>query len=323
MIDVQHLSKDYLLKRKKPGLGGALKGLLRTEYETIHAVKDLSFHIDAGEIVGFIGPNGAGKSTTIKMMSGILTPTQGNVLIGGEDITKHRKEVVRNIGVVFGQRSQLNWDLRLGESFELLKHIYQISQTDYDRTLDVMDSILQIREIIDQPVRQMSLGQRVKGDLVAAMLHSPKVLFLDEPTIGLDVSAKYSLRKFIKEINQARKTTVILTTHDLGDIQELCERLIIINHGVIMEDGNLPQIVDRIAPFKTLVVEYYDEKVPEHARCEMTEHTGNTARYQFMKKEITAADIITDQTKKKPIKDISIEEAGIDDIIRIAYGTND
>ena len=321
MIDVQHLSKDYLLKRKKPGLGGALKGLLRTEYETIHAVKDLSFHIDAGEIVGFIGPNGAGKSTTIKMMSGILTPTQGNVLIGGEDITKHRKEVVRNIGVVFGQRSQLNWDLRLGESFELLKHIYQISQADYDRTLDVMDSILQIREIIDQPVRQMSLGQRVKGDLVAAMLHSPKVLFLDEPTIGLDVSAKYALRKFIREINQARKTTVILTTHDLGDIQELCERLIIINHGVMMEDGNLSQIVDRIAPYKTLVVEYYDETAPVHEKCEMTEHTGNIARYRFMKKELTAADIIADLSKIKPIKDVSIEEAGIDDIIRIAYGT--
>ena len=321
MIDVQNLSKDYLLKRKKPGLGGAVIGLLRTEYETIHAVKDLSFHIEAGEIVGFIGPNGAGKSTTIKMMSGILTPTQGSVLIGGEDITKHRKEVVRNIGVVFGQRSQLNWDLRLGESFELLKHIYQISQADYDRTLDVMDSILQIREIIDQPVRQMSLGQRVKGDLVAAMLHSPKVLFLDEPTIGLDVSAKYALRKFIREINQARKTTVILTTHDLGDIQELCERLIIINHGVMMEDGNLSQIVDRIAPYKTLVVEYYDETAPVHEKCEMTEHTGNIARYRFMKKELTAADIIADLSKIKPIKDVSIEEAGIDDIIRIAYGT--
>ena len=278
MIDVQNLSKDCLLKRKKPGLRGAVKGLLRTEYETIHAVKDLSFHIDEGEIVGFIGPNGAGKSTTIKMMSGILTPTQGNVLIGGRDITKHRKEAVRNIGVVFGQRSQLNWDLRLGESFELLKHIYQISREDYDRTMDVMDSILRIREIIDQPVRQMSLGQRVKGDLVAAMLHSPKVLFLDEPTIGLDVSAKYALRKFIREINQVRKTTVILTTHDLGDIQELCERLIIINHGVMMEDGNLSQIVDRIAPYKTLVVEYYDETAPVHEKCEMTEHTGNIAR---------------------------------------------
>lgn len=321
MIDVQSLSKDYLLKRKKPGIRGALKGLLKTEYETIHAVKDLSFHINAGEIVGFIGPNGAGKSTTIKMMSGILTPTQGNVLIGGEDITKHRKEVVRNIGVVFGQRSQLNWDLRLGESFELLKHIYQIRQTEYDHTLDVMDSILGIREIIDQPVRQMSLGQRVKGDLVASMLHSPKVLFLDEPTIGLDVSAKYSLRKFIREINEARKTTVILTTHDLGDIQELCERLIIINHGVMMEDGNLSQIVDRIAPYKTVVVEYYDEIAPEHEKCEMTEHTGNIAKYRFMKNDLTAAEIIADLSKIKTVKDVSIEEAGIDDIIRIAYGT--
>ena len=321
MIDVQNLSKDCLLKRKKPGLRGAVKGLLRTEYETIHAVKDLSFHIDEGEIVGFIGPNGAGKSTTIKMMSGILTPTQGNVLIGGRDITKHRKEAVRNIGVVFGQRSQLNWDLRLGESFELLKHIYQISREDYDRTMDVMDSILRIREIIDQPVRQMSLGQRVKGDLVAAMLHSPKVLFLDEPTIGLDVSAKYALRKFIREINQVRKTTVILTTHDLGDIQELCERLIIINHGVMMEDGNLSQIVDRIAPYKTLVVEYYDETAPVLEKCEMTEHTGNIARYQFMKKELTAADIIADLSRIKPIKDVSIKEAGIDDIINITYGT--
>ena len=322
MIDMQNLCKDYLLKHKKPGLRGALQGLIRTEYETIHAVKDLSFHIDAGEIVGFIGPNGAGKSTTIKMMSGILTPTKGSVLIDGVDIAKHRKEVVRNIGVVFGQRSQLNWDLRLGESFELLKHIYQIDQKEYERTLDVMDEILGIREIIDQPVRQMSLGQRVKGDLVAAMLHSPGVLFLDEPTIGLDVSAKYSLRKFIREINQVRKTTVILTTHDLGDIQELCERLIIINHGVMMEDGNLSQIVDRIAPFKTLVVEYYDENAPAHEKCEMTEHTGNIAKYRFMKKDLTAAEIIADLSKIKPVKDVSIEEAGIDDIIRIAYHMN-
>ena len=321
MIDVKNLSKDYLLKKKEAGLKGALKGLVKTHYEVIHAVRDLSFHIDKGEIVGFIGPNGAGKSTTIKMMSGILTPTQGSVLIDGEDITKHRKQVVRNIGVVFGQRSQLNWDLRLGESFELLKHIYQIDQAEYEKTLEVMDSILGIKEIIDKPVRQMSLGQRVKGDLVASMLHSPKVLFLDEPTIGLDVSSKFALRKFIKEINQVRKTTVILTTHDLGDIKELCERLIIINHGVMMEDGNLTQIVDRIAPYKTLVVEYYDEEAPQHERCEMTEHEGNIAKYRFMKEDMTAADLIEDLSKRKDIKDISIEEAGIDDIIKIAYGS--
>ena len=319
MIDVQNLRKDYILKKKEPGLKGALKGLVKREHIPIHAVKDLTFHIDKGEIVGFIGPNGAGKSTTIKMMSGILTPTKGSVLINGRDITKHRKEVVRNIGVVFGQRSQLNWDLRLQESFELLKHIYRIEQKDYEKTIDVMDDILGIKEILDKPVRQMSLGQRVKGDLVASMLHSPKVLFLDEPTIGLDVSSKYSLRKFIKEINKVRNTTVILTTHDLGDIQELCERLIIINHGVMMEDGNLTEITDRIAPYKTLVVEYYDETAPEHEKCEMTEHNGNVAKYKFMKADITAADIIADLSKTKSIKDVSIEEAGIDDVIKIAY----
>ena len=321
MIEAQNLCKDYALKLKEPGLKGALKGLVMPGYKTIHAVRDLSFHIGKGEIVGFIGPNGAGKSTTIKMMSGILTPTKGRVLIEGRDISKYRKDVVRNIGVVFGQRSQLNWDLRLGESFELLKHIYQIDQADFDRTLDDLDQILGIREIIDKPVRQMSLGQRVKGDLVASMIHSPGVLFLDEPTIGLDVSAKYALRKFIKEINRVRKTTVILTTHDLGDIQELCERLIIINHGVMMEDGNLSEIVDRIAPYKTLVVEYYDESAPEHPGCEMTEHDGNVAKYKFLKKDLTAAEIIADLSNIKTIKDVSIEEAGIDDIIKIAYGS--
>lgn len=321
MIEAQNLCKDYALKLKEPGLKGALKGLVMPGYKTIHAVRELSFHIGKGEIVGFIGPNGAGKSTTIKMMSGILTPTKGSVLIAGRDISKYRKEVVRNIGVVFGQRSQLNWDLRLGESFELLKHIYQIDQADFDRTLDDLDQILGIREIIDKPVRQMSLGQRVKGDLVASMIHSPGVLFLDEPTIGLDVSAKYALRKFIKEINRVRKTTVILTTHDLGDIQELCERLIIINHGVMMEDGNLSEIVDRIAPYKTLVVEYYDESAPEHPGCEMTEHDGNVAKYKFLKKDLTAAEIIADLSNIKTIKDVSIEEAGIDDIIKIAYGS--
>ena len=320
MIDVENLCKDYVLKSKEPGLKGAMKGLVKPNHKIIHAVKDLSFHIDTGEIVGFIGPNGAGKSTTIKMMSGILTPTQGQVLIDGRNISKHRKEVVKDIGVVFGQRSQLNWDLRLGESFELLKHIYQINQKEYDKTLDELDQILGIKELLDKPVRQMSLGQRVKGDLVASMIHSPKVLFLDEPTIGLDVSAKYALRKFIKEINKVRHTTVILTTHDLGDIQELCERLIVINSGVLMEDGNLSEIVDRIAPYKTLVVEYYDEVAPEHTRCKLIAQDGNVAKYRFMKKDVTAAEIIADLSKEKTIKDVSIEETGIDDIIKIVYG---
>jgi len=320
MIRVENLCKDYHIVKKAPGIKGAIKGLISAEKTTLKAVDNLNFSVNKGEIVGFIGPNGAGKSTTIKMMSGILTPSSGAVYIDGVDIAKKRKEVVRNIGVVFGQRTQLNWDLRLGETFELLRHIYQIEKREYLETIDVMDDILGIKELIDKPVRQMSLGQRVKGDLVASMLHSPDVLFLDEPTIGLDVSSKYALRKFIKEINKVKQTTVILTTHDLSDIQELCERLIIINHGRMMEDGNLSDITDRIAPYKTLVVEYYDGDVPCHDRCELIEHKDNIAKYRFMKADITAADLIADLSKKKNIRDISIEEAGIDDIIRIAYG---
>ncbi|MBS7329421.1 MAG: AAA family ATPase, partial [Lachnospiraceae bacterium] len=204
---------------------------------------------------------------------------------------------------------------------ELLRHIYEIDRDEYEKTLEVMDEILGIKEIINKPVRQMSLGQRVKGDLVAAMLHSPEVLFLDEPTIGLDVNTKFALRKFIKEINRVNKTTIVLTTHDLGDIEELCERLVIINHGKIIEDGNLLDITDRIAPYKTLVVEYYDdENIPNHENSTLDKVEGNVARYRFMKNDITAAALIAELSNKKKMKDVAIEEAGIDEIIRIAYG---
>ena len=320
VIEVKHISKSYKVLKKSKGIAGALKGLVTRESTLVQAVSDLSFTINAGEIVGFIGPNGAGKSTTIKMMTGILTPSDGQILINGVDIQQKRKEVVRDIGVIFGQRSQLNWDLRLGESYELLRHIYQIDKSSYEETLDIMDQILSVKELLDKPVRQMSLGQRVKADLVAAMLHSPDVLFLDEPTIGLDITSKYALRKFVKEINEKKGTTIVLTTHDLSDIEQLCDRLIIINHGRLMEDGNLKEIIDRIAPYKTLVVEYYDEFAPEHDKCEMCFHEANVAKYRFGKKDITAARLIEELSQKAQIKDVSIEEAGIDDIIRIAYG---
>lgn len=320
MIEVNHICKSYRVLKKGKGILGALKGLVTRESTLVPAVADLSFTIKAGEIVGFIGPNGAGKSTTIKMMTGILTPSSGEILIGGKDIQKKRKEVVRNIGVIFGQRSQLNWDLRLGESYELLRHIYQIDKQQYGETIEVMDQILGVKELLDKPVRQMSLGQRVKADLVAAMLHSPEVLFLDEPTIGLDIASKYALRKFVKEINEKRGTTIILTTHDLADIEQLCNRLIIINHGHLMEDGNLSEIVNRIAPYKTLVVEYYDEYAPEHDKGEMYFHEANVAKYRFGKNEITAARLIEELSAKAQIRDVSIEKAGIDDIIRVAYG---
>ena len=319
MIEIKNLSKEYHITKKEEGIKGALKSLVKRDTTVVPAVKNLNFDIDKGEIVGFIGPNGAGKSTTIKMMSGILTPTSGQVLIAGEDITKHRKEVVQNIGVVFGQRTQLNWDLRLSESFELLRHIYRVDKEDYMNVLDTMDEILGIKELLCKPVRQMSLGQRIKGDLVAAMIHSPKVLFLDEPTIGLDVSSKYALRKFIKEINARRGTTIILTTHDLGDIQELCNRIIIIN-GELVEDGNLSNIVNRIAPYKTLTVQYYNEKIPLSGIAELIETDGNIAKYRFKKSETTAAKVIEDLSLKASIQDISVEEVRIEEIIRIAYG---
>lgn len=319
MIQVTNLRKDFKISKKEKGLAGALKNLIRTEKQTVEAVKDISFTIEKGEIVAFLGPNGAGKSTTIKMLSGILTPTGGQIFINGKEPYKNRKEVVQDLGVVFGQRTQLNWDLRLGESFELLRHIYQIDKETYEENLRVMDEILGISEIINTPVRQLSLGQRMRGDLVAAMLHSPSVLFLDEPTIGLDVDGKYAIRKFIKEINKVKGTTVILTTHDLGDVQELCKRLIIINHGTIIEDGPLDELVERIAPYKDLVVEFYDEEMVEHSQAELYSREGNVAKYRFRKEDISAVQLIQEISEQKLIKDVAIEEAKIDDIIRIAY----
>lgn len=319
MIQVIDLRKDYQVTKKEKGFAGALKNLVKSEKQTVEAVKDINFQIEKGEIVAFLGPNGAGKSTTIKMLSGILTPTSGQIFINGKEPYKKRKEVVKDLGVVFGQRTQLNWDLRLGESFELLRHIYQIDKAVYEKNLKIMDEILQIFEIIDTPARQLSLGQRMRGDLVAAMLHSPSVLFLDEPTIGLDVDGKYAIRKFIKEINRVKGTTVILTTHDLGDVQELCKRLIIINHGMIIEDGPLEELVERIAPYKDLVVEYYDEQFVEHPKAELYSREGNVAKYRFHKEDIMAAQLIREISEQKLIKDVAIEETKIDDIIRIAY----
>lgn len=253
------------------------------------------------------------------MMSGILTPTSGEILINGISPQKYRKQVVKNLGVVFGQRTQLNWDLRLGESFELLKRIYQIDDMTYSENLRIMDEVLHINELINTPVRQLSLGQRMRGDLAAAMLHSPSVLFLDEPTIGLDVEAKYAIRKFIKDINRNKGTTIILTTHDLGDIEELCDRIIIINKGVIIEDGSLKELIDRIAPYRYLIVDFYEERNISHPQAEITSVKGARTTYRFGKKDISAARLIEDLSKSSPIKDVSLEEADIDDIISIAY----
>lgn len=319
-IEVNNLVKEYKVVKKEKGLHGAVKNLFHQEVKFVRAVDDISFQIEKGDIVAYIGPNGAGKSTTIKMMSGIMKPTSGEILIEGVSPQKNRKQVVNNIGVVFGQRSQLNWDLRLEESFELLKRIYQIDQAAYRRKIEMMNEILNINDFLDTPVRQLSLGQRMRGDLVAAMLHSPEILFLDEPTIGLDVEAKYSIRKFIKEINEQSQTTIILTTHDLGDVQELCKRIIIIDDGKIIEDGALEKLIDKISPFRSLCVDYTQPfKVVSHEKAEIVSASEMRTVYKFRKDEITTVQLIQDIAKRAPVKEVSIKESDIDDVIRMVY----
>ncbi len=319
VIEVKNIVKKFKTVKKEKGLKGAVKGLIKPDRRIVTAVDGISFSIEQGEIVGYIGPNGAGKSTTVKMMSGILRPTSGEILINGISPVTDRKKVVKRLGVVFGQRTQLYWDLRLGESFELLKRVYDVPDDVYNENMEMLDKILDLKSIIDTPVRQLSLGQRMRGDLAAAMLHSPDVLFLDEPTIGLDVDAKHAVRSFIKHINETRKTTIILTTHDLGDIQELCKRIIIINKGVVIEDGSLEELVDRIAPFRQLVIDFYTPQSIEHPQAEIVSKEGARTVYRFMKNEISAAKLIEDIGSKAKIKDFRLEEASIEDIIRVAY----
>jgi len=322
IIKVNNLVKEFSVVKKKQGLKGAVQGLFVSHKEIVKAVNDISFTINKGEIVGYIGPNGSGKSTTIKMMSGILKPTSGTVTINGIDPQMNRKAVVNDLGVVFGQRTQLYWDLRLGESFELLKRIYKIPDSVFNKNMNIVNELLKIDEIKDTPVRQLSLGQRMRGDLVAAILHSPSVMFLDEPTIGLDIDAKQAIRKFVKDINRTQNTTIILTTHDLDDIQELCDRIIVINKGDLIEDGSLDQIIGKIAPIRKLIVDFYSE--PEsisHPRAKVTKKEGLRVWFEFEKNIITAAELISDISNKYPIRDLSLEEADIEDIIQRIYHT--
>lgn len=320
IIKVENLVKEFKANKKKPGITGALINLVKPDRSKFRAVDNISFSVKKGEIVGYIGPNGAGKSTTVKMLAGILHPTSGSISICGISPHEDRKAVVGRLGVVFGQRTQLYWDVRLGESFELLKRIYKIDNTTYCKNMEMINDVLKISELVDKPVRQLSLGQRMRGDLAAAILHSPEILFLDEPTIGLDIEAKHSIRIFIRDINRLNKVTVILTTHDLDDVEQLCSRLMVINHGVIVEDGPLDALVRKLAPERILSVELASpcEDV-QSAHAKVISREALKVTYSFDRNEITAASLISELSSRLPIKDLSVKEPDIEDTVRKLY----
>lgn len=304
MIEVKNVKKYYKIAEREKGIIASLKHLFSRKYEVKKAVDDISFSIKEGEIVGFIGPNGAGKSTTIKILSGILYPDAGEVVIDGFIPYKQRKEYVKNIGVVFGQKTQLNWDLPLIESFELLKYIYKIPEEKYQENLKKFTELLDMQEFINQPVRQLSLGQRMRGDIVAALLHSPKIVFFDEPTIGLDVVAKEKIRNFIRYMNETEKTTMIFTTHDMQDIEKVCSRLIIIDKGTKIYDGGVEEIKNKYISSKNI---------------QMLLEDGTKENYAFDINEVPMNVVMEELFSRFSIKDISIQEPEIDEIIRDIY----
>ncbi len=304
IIEVGDIKKYYRIAKRGKGMTASLRYLFNRSYEIKKAVDTVSFSIKRGEIVGFIGPNGAGKSTTIKILSGILYPDAGDVTIKGYIPYKQRKQYVKHIGVVFGQKTQLNWDLPLIESFELMKFIYRIPQEKYEKNLSLFSKLLEMEDFINQPVRQLSLGQRMRGDIVAALLHSPEIVFLDEPTIGLDVVAKEKIREFIRYINEKEQTTILFTTHDMQDIEKVCDRLIIIDKGKKIYDGSIDQIKNKYANSKTIeILLENDEK--ETRTYDISETPMNT--------------VMENLFAQKNIKDISICEPEIDGIIRDIY----
>ena len=319
-IIVDDISKTFKVAKRNSGLKSALKSFIKREYSIVEAVKNVSFEIDEGEIVGYIGPNGAGKSTTIKMLSGILLPTAGSITVDGLNPFEDRKNYVSNIGVVFGQRSQLAWDIPAEDTFDLLKDIYKIDNEKYQNTKAELIKLLNIEEVIKKPVRSLSLGQRMRCEIAASLLHEPKILFLDEPTIGLDAASKKIVRDFILKINKERKVTVILTTHDMTDIETLAKRIILIGKGQILYDGSLNKLKSKYGSYKSITVNT-KEKISKPRLQGIINSKKIEDGYNFVidSNIITVSSFINYLSKKYSIDDIEIDNEHIDDVILKLY----
>ena len=323
MIEVRNLSKSFKIYHHRKGFWGTFANLFSRKHRIVQAVDNVSFTVTRGEMVGYLGPNGAGKSTTIKMLTGILVPSSGSVTVNGYIPHRQRKENAKRIGVVFGQRSHLWFDLPVQESFELLRRIYRIPLAQYRRNVAMFDELLELGAFFQTPVRQLSLGQRMRADIGAALLHNPDVLFLDEPTIGLDVVAKSRIRQFIHQINAERQVTVVLTTHDLDDVEKLCNRVILIDDARLLFDGELATLRRMLSKERLLSVDYAEDypdvRVP-HAQ--ITHWEGTRVQYRFSPEKIRAAELIGTILQKFRIVDIAVQEPDIEELIKTVYEDN-
>lgn len=319
MLHLAHISKSYRVAKRGKGVGQAFQSLFRREYTVVEALKDISFEVGEGELVGYIGPNGAGKSTSIKIMSGILVPDSGECRIMGYNPWRDRKDYVRNIGVVFGQRTQLWWDVPVVDSFELLRDIYNVEDTEYRKNLSMLSDALELQNLLNTPLRQLSLGQRMRCELAASLLHSPRLLFLDEPTIGLDAVSKLAVRSFIKTVNRERGVTCILTTHDMNDIEALTDRILLIGKGHILHDGSLGAIRNRYDTSRTLTVQFRGGEAPEIPGAKLISKTAERAVYRLDAVMTSVAEALTRLGEGREVIDVTVENRPVEEIIAELY----
>ena len=320
IIRTEGLDKKFKIYERGEGITGYLKSFVKREYREVEAVKNLDLEIEKGEMIGYIGSNGAGKSTTVKMLTGILEPTSGQLEVDGRNPVKHRKNNAMNMGVVFGQKTQLWWDLPVKESFKLLKEIYEVDEEEYEDRIKEFDEVLQLSDFWDQPVRKLSLGQKMRCELAAAFLHHPKIVYLDEPTIGLDVAVKERIREFIKKMNREEDITVMLTTHDIGDIEDLCERVVVLDEGKKIYDGRLDSLVDKFTS-RRLIMELKEGEEFDLSMNGVVEISKNQKDVEvtFDREKISASDLMRQILDEHEVIDFKIKEPDIESVVKKVY----